>query len=323
MSFNICIRNLWRRNKRTSQSEAPLSGARVRERAMLLVFFIEAASVVPVLIVALLVGSLALLADWFTYLDSFFTSLLAWLTFRRIARDSKADYDYGLGKFESFSTLICSSLLIVSMLVVIVYSAWRIAHPVSLAESMTWLGVGEYLIELGFNVWLWRRNLRIARREYSPLMETQWRSNRNDALQNVGIMTSLLLTLLLEKWSWHVYIDPLMAMLIALYVITSYTGIFQKSLNDLLDKTLDESLQLLIVKQLAQHFNDYEDFHAVRSRRAGGTIFIELELGFDPEKTMREVHLAIERMTQNLEQEVAGSKVRVIIHPPSSQEQPA
>jgi divalent metal cation (Fe/Co/Zn/Cd) transporter len=61
----------------------------------------------------------------------------------------------------------------------------------------------------------------------------------------------------------------------------------------------------------------------VRSRRAGGTIFIELELGFDPEKTMREVHLTIERMTQTLEQEVAGSKVRVVINPPSSQEQPA
>ena len=303
--------------------KTPLSGAQVRERAVRLVFLLEAASVLPVLIVTLLVGSLAMLADWCSYLNSFLISLLAWLTLRRIARDSKTHYDYGLGKFESFSALLSTTLLMLSMLAVLVYSAWRIMHPVSLAEPMTWLGVGEYLVELGFNIWLWRRNRRIARREYSPLMETQWRTNRNDALQNVGIMTSLLLTLLLKNYSWHVYIDPLMAILIALYVIASYTGIFQKSLNDLLDKTIDESLQLRIVKQLAHHYDDYESFHAVRSRRAGGTIFIDIELGFSNDKTMKEVNQAIERMTHTLEQDVPGSKVRVVIHPPSSQEQPA
>ena len=321
MSSNISVRNLWRRNNLTSPPKAALSGAQIRERALRLVFLLEAASVVPVLIVALLVGSLALLADWCTYLNSLLISLLAWLTLRRIARDSKAHYDYGLGKFESFSALIASGLLMLSMLAVLVFSVWRIMHPVSLATPVTWLGVGQYLIELGFNVWLWRRNRRIARLEYSPLMETQWRSNRNDFLQNVGIMAALLLTLLLKEYSWHEYIDPLVAIVIALYVIASYTGIFQKSLNDLLDKTLDESLQLRIVKQLAHHYDDYESFHAVRSRRAGGTIFIDIELGFGNDKTMKEVNQAIERMTQTLEQDIPGSRVRIIVRPPSTQEQ--
>ncbi len=53
----------------------PLSGAQVRERAVRLVFLLEAASVLPALIVALLVASLALLADWCTYLNSFLISL--------------------------------------------------------------------------------------------------------------------------------------------------------------------------------------------------------------------------------------------------------
>ena len=303
--------------------KAPLSGAQVRERAVRLVFLLEAASFLPSLIIALLVGSLALLADWFSYLNGFLISLLTWLTLRRIARDPKTHYDYGLGKLESLSALISSGFLMLSMVAVVAYSAWRIMHPVSLATSMTWLGVAEYLIDLGFNLWLWRRNRRIARREYSPLMETQWRTNRNDFLQNTGILASLLLTLLFRNLAWHVYIDPLVAMLMALYVIASYTGIFRGSLNDLLDKTLEESLQMRIVKHLAHHFDDYESFHAVRSRRAGGTIFIDVELGFDPDKTMRDVHCALERITQTLEQDVPGSKVRIVVHPPSWQELPS
>ena len=290
---------------------------------MRLVFLLEVASFLPSLIVALLVGSLALLADWFSYLNSVLITLLTWLTLRRIARDPQTHYDYGLGKLESLSALISSALLMLSMVAVVAYSAWRIMHPVSLAAPMTWLGVAEYLVELGFNCWLWRRNRRIARREYSPLMETQWRTNRNDALQNVGILASLLLTLLFRNLAWHVYIDPLVAMLMALYVIVSYTGIFRGSLNDLLDKTLEETIQLRIVKHLAHHFDDYETFHAVRSRRAGGTIFIDVELGFDPDQTMRDVHRAIERITETLEQDVPGSKVRVVVHPPSPQEPPA
>jgi len=303
--------------------KAPLSGAQERERAVRLVFLLDAASFLPSLAIALLVGSLALFADWFNNLNSFLINLLAWLTLRRIARDPQTHYDYGLGKLESFSALISSSLLMLSMVAVVAFSAWRFMHPVSLASPITWLGVAQYVVELGFNGWLWWRNLRIARREYSPLMETQWRTNRNDALQNIGIAASLLLTLLFRNLAWHVYIDPLVAMLMALYVIASYTGIFRGTLNDLLDKTLDESIQMRIVKHLAHHFDDYETFHAVRSRRAGGTIFIDVELGFNPDKTMRDVHHAIERITQTLEQDVPGSKVRVVIHPPLPQELPA
>lgn len=324
MSSDVSGKTIGNSNSPISQrTTVPLSGAHVRERALWLVFLFEAVSVLPVLIVALLVGSLALLADWCTYLNSFLISLLAWLTLRRIARGSKTDYDYGLGKFESFSALLASSLLILSMLGFVVFGVWRIVYPVSLTEPITWLGVGQYLVELGFNGWLWRRNRRIARLEYSPLMETQWRTNRNDFLQNAGIMISLLMTLFLKDFSWHVYIDPLVAILIAVYVIASYTGIVQKSLHDLLDKTLDETLQMRIVKELVRHYDDYEAFHAVRSRRAGGSIFIDIELGFSNEKTMKEVNLIIRHMTQTLEQDVPGSRVRIIVRPPSAQEQPA
>ncbi len=310
------------RERVSSTPPASLPGAQERERALRLVFLLDAVSVLPALVIALLVGSLALLADWFSDLNSFLISLLAWLTLRRMARDPKTHFDYGLGKLESFSALISSALLMLGMVAVVAGSAWRIMHPVSLAAPMTWLGVGAYLVELGFNCWLWRRNRRIARREYSPLMETQWRTNRNGALQNLGIMTSLLLIMLCRGFAWHVYIDPLVAMLIALYVIASYTGIFRGSLNDLLDKTLEESLQLRIVKHLARHFDDYEAFYAVRSRRAGGTIFIDLELGFDPDTTMRDVHHAITRITRTIEQDVSGSKVRVVVRSPPVHELP-
>ena len=51
-----------------------------------------------------------------------------------------------------------------------------------------------------------------------------------------------------------------------------------------LDKTLDEELQMVIVRHLAQYFNEYTELHGVRSRRSGSNVYIEIFLEFDGER---------------------------------------
>ncbi len=212
--------------------------------------------------------------------------------------------------------MICTLLVLAGLAVVIGAGVRRLLHPVSLAAPVTWLGVAEYVIELGCNLWLWGRNHRLARRGHSPLMETQWRANRGDTLLGIGILISLTLSLGLKAFAWSVYIDPLVAILLAVNVVASYRTVLRGSLHDLLDRTLEEALQMRIVRKLAEHFDEYEAFYGVRSRRAGGRTFIDIELGFDENKRVGEALQTIQRLTRDVAAEIPGSEVRVSLVPP-------
>ena len=84
------------------------------------------------------------------------------------------------------------------------------------------------------------------------------------------------------------------------------------SVPDLLDRTLDEELQLVVVRELAEHFDKYEQLHGVRSRRSGGNIYIEIFLEFDGTMQMCDVQDEINRMKKDLETKLPRSSVNII-----------
>ena len=61
------------------------------------------------------------------------------------------------------------------------------------------------------------------------------------------------------------------------------------SCYDLLDGTLEEGDQLKITRELVTHFDRYDMLYGVRSRRSGNRIFIDIFLGFDPDKRVGDV----------------------------------
>ena len=81
------------------------------------------------------------------------------------------------------------------------------------------------------------------------------------------------------------------------------------SVHDLLDHTLDESLQLVILQELATYFEEYIAIHGIRSTRSGADIYIEILLEFDGDRKMIDVQKVIKEMTYILEQKIPGSQV--------------
>ncbi len=126
---------------------------------------------------------------------------------------------------------------------------------------------------------------------------------------------------LLQILSTKVYgVDPLqwqgfvsnsllgaVAGLIVGFLIFSAYGVVSTSLGDLLDRTLDESLQLIIVRALARHFDEYAGFHGLRSRRSGRDVYIEIFLEFDGTRPMSDVQRSIDAMASTIEQDIPGS----------------
>jgi divalent metal cation (Fe/Co/Zn/Cd) transporter len=155
------------------------------------------------------------------------------------------------------------------------------------------------------------KNKRMAKAQSSPLLESQASLFFTKAFGNVFILLSLVSSLALAKYSWSYYIDPIASLIIAASILVGAMGIFSSSVFDLLDKSLEESDQIVIMRELASHFDDFEALHGIRSRRAGSHAFVEIYLEFAPEKKISEVQPIIDHLRSNLEAAIQGARVTI------------
>jgi cation diffusion facilitator family transporter len=242
-------------------------------------------------------------------------TFLSWLAVRKIRQGQNFEYNYGQGKLENISSLAVAGAMIFSWLIVTYSAIERLRHPAPLGSVGLALFVtgGSALV----NIWMWRKNLRLLQTEPSPILDSQWRLYRAKTVANICVVSSLLLGLALREYAWSLYIDPIGALIISGFLLQSAYRVVTDSVYDLLDRTLDESLQLVILGELAVYFHEYVALHGIRSRRSGSNVYIEIFMEFDGERRMSEVQELIDRMKASLEQKIQGSQV--VIAPATSQ----
>jgi divalent metal cation (Fe/Co/Zn/Cd) transporter len=144
-------------------------------------------------------------------------------------------------------------------------------------------------------------------------MESQWHLFRTKALVNGCVVGGLGLDQTFDGVPWALYIDPVASLVVCGFLAYSIYNIATKNTADLLDRALDESLQLVILRTLAGHFDEYAAFHGLRSRRSGTSVYIEVFLEFEQRLTMGEVQKTIDTLTAELERQIPGS--RIVIAP--------
>ena len=179
-----------------------------RERALSLNILAGVASVIPKLIAAFLSGSITLYASAFKTINEAIGILVAWMIARKIARGDPGTYDYGMGKFENIARIITGGVLLVSFIILVTIALYRILNPATLGTNGVAIGVATAGVMIGIDAFFWARNYRIAKKEPSPLMESQWQLFRMKTVANIVVVAALVLGVLSAGYPWAVYIDP-------------------------------------------------------------------------------------------------------------------
>ncbi|MEN6444162.1 MAG: cation diffusion facilitator family transporter [Methanoregula sp.] len=266
----------------------------------------------PDIAAALLAGSIVMYADVLKCANEILATFFAWITLRKISRGSAGIYDYGMGKFETVTSIITGGVMFISLAFVFYSAVNRIEFPEPIRSYGAVFGIVLMFIGVCANSWLWRKNYRLALIDPSPIMDSQWRLFRTKALSDFSVFLSLILSVGLSGFAWSVYIDPLASFIIAGFLFFSGYRVIASSLPDLLDKTLDEELQIVIVRELAAFFDEYYALHGVRSRRSGSNVYIEIFLEFESGERMGEVQETIDRIKISLEQKIPKSSVSIV-----------
>jgi divalent metal cation (Fe/Co/Zn/Cd) transporter len=180
-------------------------------------------------------------------------------------------------------------------------------------------GDGAY-IAMGFslfftcgNVFRWFRLRKcMAADERSPVLMSQYKATNASIIVNAGSFLAIALSLLLAGYSWAGYIDPVVSILLSGFILLNAYLIMSSSMGDLLDRSADESIQLIIMGALAEFFDEYTQVLGIRSRKSGGTIFIEIVLEFENSRTIGDIQAVTDRMQRSLEGKVGNSRITII-----------
>jgi cation diffusion facilitator family transporter len=287
-------------------------GATEREQALFVSLLAAVIPIIPALVASVLSGSVAFFALTLKTVNEAVSTLIAWRIAKKISRGGYGTYDYGMGKHETIARVATGSLMLFSLVFIVFAAVYRFLVPAPLVYEGVLLSVVILVISIGADLWFLVINHRIAVKESSPLMDSQWRLFGQKAIGNLVVLVTMLLAILCAAYPWAVYLDPVGSAIIIASLLQSGYGMIRTSVPDLLDRTLEEELQLIVVRELAEHFDGYEQLHGVRSRRSGGSIYIEIFLEFAGTMQMREVQDEINRIKKDLETKIPRSSVNII-----------
>jgi len=190
---------------------------REKERTLRAAWMISLAAPVTTLAAFILGGAAVQLADFLRRSSELVGLFFAWWTFRRTGGKSSAE---GITcRLEHITSLVIAAAMILSFLLIAYSTVQRLLDPQPL--GMITPGLVIPIGGIAVNGWFWRRGSRLARRESSPVIESQWRLCRAKTVLDVCVLLTLVLTILMQELPASRYIDTVGSGIIGIFLLVS------------------------------------------------------------------------------------------------------
>lgn len=251
-------------------------------------------------------GSIALLASLADSALDLAASLTTFFAVRYAASPADKEHRYGHGKAEAFASFLQALFIAVSA-TWLLYEAWhRILDPHPIRHGGWALGVMVLSMVLtAFLIWAQSR----AIRKTGSVAVTGDRAHYvADLAANLAVMAGIVLAAFFAMTR----ADPIIAILVALWLFWSAWGLARGALDHLLDRELPDEERAKI-KAIALQDPKMLGVHQLRTRAAGPLVHIQFHADLNPELTLDAAHqilVACERRLMD-----AYPAADILIHP--------
>lgn len=260
---------------------------------------------------ALTSNSVALLADLCNSALELAADLVAFITFRLLRSKRFSKMEYGLGKFENVAGFLIGLLMLLGALGLVVLTIERFQNPEHLQGSGVLVAIASIIVLGSLNGWMFLKTRRLAGDDATPIIEAQSKLFRSKMITDLVLAAALLGGSLLGG-SWAHNLDPLASAVIIVVMLVEAWHLVSHAVRDLVDQTINESMQMVVNRHLIRHFDSYDNLDRVRSRKSGGDIFIEIFLAFEARRTIGEIQPLIDDLREGIEGEIRRSRVTVV-----------
>jgi cation diffusion facilitator family transporter len=260
-------------------------------------------------VVGAITGSLSILAQAIDSFLDLFAVAVTFLAIRIATKPADEEHPFGHGKVENIAA-IAQSILIFLAGGSIIYTAVRRIQT-GAALELTEAGIVVMLVSVVASIFLSRHLLRVSRREDSLALQ----ANAHNIAADVYSAAAVLVGLLVVRFTGLSIIDPILALLVAVYIFKVAYDVLRNSFGGLVDVKLPENEENTIRSVIMEYMGEVVDFHALRTRKAGSQRYIDLHLVMPKNKTVEEAHQICDQLEQEIESRLPHTDVTIHVEP--------
>jgi cation diffusion facilitator family transporter len=261
------------------------------------------------LVVGLMTGAVSIISEAIHSLMDLAASAIAYFAVRFSDKPPDLDHPYGHEKVENISGVVEAVLIIVASFFIVKQAVHKLLYH-SAVESIG-LGFGVMAISAIVNWIVSRKLYKVARSEESVALEADALHLKTDVYTSLGVAAGLGILWITGLNA----LDPIVAILIALFILKEAYGMLVRAFGPLIDTKLsDEDIEA--VNQVMEKYRTvFVDFHELRTRRAGKIKHIDLHLTTPQKMTIKEFHDYCDVIEKDIEQKIKNTKVLIHAEP--------
>ena len=231
----------------------------------------------------LLSDSVAMLSSLVDSILDALASVINFVAVRHALTPADREHRFGHGKAEALAGLGQAAFIGGSAVFLLFQAGHRLIRPQPVDNGALAITVLVLSIMLTLALVIFQRY--VVRQTGSLAISADQLHYKTDLLVNLGIIAGLAAVMGL---GWH-FVDPLVAAVVAGYILWSAFSIVRDSFDHLMDREFSDA-ERERVAAIAKTHAEVRDVHDLRTRSSGVQQFIQLHLELDGDLTLIQAH---------------------------------
>ena len=272
----------------------------------------EVPTLIETLLSAVFSSALLLYVDLLDSLGYIIRYALIIILSKKLSKNLQYEYNYGIGKIEAISSLLCDGIVLFGMFLTSCISLYSICFPSKPSDLL--IGVAGFkLYDIIWDLAFFVKQRKILKEHPSAIIETNYAAALGALLFDVIAFVSLMAMWLLRNNPIGGYISPVVSIFAVVYLTVGCIKRMKTALNELTDKTLPEEQQMKILNTLNKHYDSYSQFHSISSRKNGEVTMVDIFLSFEEEERIKTLANLQDQMQEELGTQLGNCVVNIIV----------
>jgi cation diffusion facilitator family transporter len=259
------------------------------------------------LAVGIISGSVSIISEAIHSSMDLVAAIIAFFAVKVSDTPPDTRHPYGHGKVENISGVIEALLIFVAAIWIISESVKKMLGEAIVLEKI-WIGAVVMAVSAIINTIVSRRLYKVARATRSVALEADALHLKTDVYTSAGVAVGLILILITDiKW-----LDPVIAILVALFIIRESYSLLKRAFSPLLDTAWSNDEIADLEKRLVEMEVTY---HNLRTRVAGNYRFIDIHVEIPENESVGSAHKYCDLIEDRLTKVYENLTVTIHVEP--------
>lgn len=268
------------------------------------------------LLAGLFIGSISVISEAIHSGVDLIAAIIAFFAVRTANKPPDKGHRFGHGKYENLSGTIEALLIFFAAGWIIYEAIHKLLNPQSM-ETVGW-GVIIMAVSAIVNIIVSHQLFKVGKQTDSlALLADAWHL-RTDVYTSGGVAVGLLLyvlgTWLLPTINLR-WVDPVVAIMVALLIFKAAYDLTLQSVGGLLDVSLPKEEEAFFIETINSFYPKALSYHNFKTRKGGADRFVEFHLIVEASMSVQDSHDITVDITKTIRDKFPGTTVMIHIEP--------